>query len=69
MKTEGYRHTSGFLWTALIILIGGCIVRYVLLLDRINTQAAYQASLTLLISIIAAGICLICAMASWWVKR
>lgn len=63
------RIISGLVWLALMILAIGGALAYLLYTDTADPNAEQVIVLLLAITITAAGICLICATADWWIKH
>jgi hypothetical protein len=60
---------GGLWWMAFTLAVIGGSVTFVLSLDRMNPSAHANAALGLTFTIIAVGICIICATSDWWMKR
>jgi len=62
-------HPFWLWWLALLTLLSGGVIAYMLSLDKINATAQTAMRLTIMASIVIAGIFIISACASWLVKR
>ncbi len=56
-------------WVALLILVTGGVVAYMLSLEQANPEIHSQIVLTIAVSIAGAGICLIIMTADWWMRH
>ena len=63
------RQPAWLCWLTLLILFFGGLMAYLLSLQEVNPDAQMQVNLTLAITIVAAGICLICVTADWWMRH
>ena len=61
--------TTGLWWLALCIAAVGGTVSILLWLDRLNASHRYLAALTLTVTVVGIGICIISATAGWWMRR
>lgn len=68
-----YRHpalTAWLWWTALLVLLTGGAIAYLLRLDPMsNPEALSQSNLILAFTGVTAGICVIAATSKWWLSR
>ncbi len=69
MKTIPPRPTSGLWWAAFFIAVIGGSLAYVFSLDKTDPALRSNMSMVLLFTIIAVGVCVICATANWWLRR
>ncbi len=63
------RQPAWLCWLTFLILFFGGLMAYLLSLQEVNPDAQMQVNLTLAITIVAAGICLICVTADWWMRH
>jgi len=56
-------------WLALLILAAGGATIYMLSKQEITSNLQSQINLTAAITIVAAGICIICVTANWWMRH
>lgn len=63
------RNPTWLWWLAFFILFFGGLIAYMLSLQSDNLRVHDQVTLTLAITIVAAGICIICATADWWMQH
>ena len=56
-------------WLAVLILIVGGYIAYVLSQQEFNPDAHQQMVVTLAVTAVAAGICLISLTADWWMRH
>jgi uncharacterized membrane protein len=56
-------------WLALLIALGGGGIAYMLSLQEGNPEVHNQIFLTLAITVVGAGICLICLSADFWMRH
>lgn len=68
-KVMSKRQPTWLWWWAFFILFFGGLIAYMLSLQEAVPGAQSQVHLTLAISIVAAGICIICATADWWMRH
>ena len=61
--------TAWLWWTALLVLVTGGAIYYILRLDTMNTEAMAQGNLVLAFTGVVAGICVIAATSKWWLSR
>ncbi len=67
---KGQPHpTAGLWWMAALISLAGGAIAFLISLDKMHTNYRYTMALTLTVTVIAAGLCVISATASWWLKR
>lgn len=69
MKAPGLHPTAGLVWTAFTIAIVGGAITYALSLDRLTPGSRTHMAVSLMITVLATGLCLISATANWWLKR
>ncbi|MFH0952762.1 MAG: hypothetical protein V1873_00365 [Verrucomicrobiota bacterium] len=65
----GWHPTAGLWWAAFLILLVGGGIAYVFSLDETSPAARTSMATTLMVTIIAAGIFVICATSNWWMRR
>ncbi len=63
------RNPTWLWWLAFFILFAGGLITYLLYQHTGGTTIPEQANLVLAITIVAAGICIICATADWWIQH
>ena len=68
-QTLGTHPAGGLWWAALLIAVIGGSITYVLSLDRLNPGTRHDWTLSLMITILAVGVCIISATSGWWMKR
>lgn len=70
MKEPKSPDSTAWLWRlALLILLIGGGVSYMLSRTGQDTNSRTLFSVSMAVTIIGAGICVICATANWWMKR
>lgn len=67
--TYHVRHTAWLWWTALLIMVIGGGITYLLSLQKMTPFAQSHTSMALMITVIGSGLCVILATADWWLKR
>jgi hypothetical protein len=69
LKGPGLHPAAGLWWTAILVAVIGGAITYALSLDRFTPGFRVRMSVSLMITILGAGICVIAATANWWLKR
>ncbi len=69
MDKENSFVSRGWLWTTLLVAISGGLTTFYISLDKSDPTTPSSVALALTITIIATGLCLICATANWWLHR
>ncbi len=60
---------GGLWWIAFALALVGGTITYVLSLDKMNPIARSNAAMGLTFTVVAVGICIICATSDWWMRR
>jgi len=61
--------TAGLWWFALLILLAGGLVIYLLSLDPLAHGTRAHIAITAMFTIIGAGLCVIGATSQWWLRH
>jgi len=72
MKKNPYpkvRENAGLIWATFFILLFGGVLTYIFSLDKVDPSNRMAMHVTILATVISAGICLISASARWWLFR
>jgi hypothetical protein len=56
-------------WLGLLLLVVGSWITFIFYHQRIDPEARIAMSISLMLTVISVGICVICATADWWIKR
>jgi hypothetical protein len=67
--TLGFHPAGGLWWIAFALSLVGGSITYMLSLDRTSPASHANAGLSLTITVVAVGICIICATSDWWMRR
>ena len=69
MEKEPIPVSKGWLWITLIVAITGGLTTFFISLDKTDPMTTSKVATWLTITMIGAGISLICATANWWIHR
>jgi hypothetical protein len=60
---------AGLWWAAVVTLLIGLSLSYVIHLRGLSPNASQYARLVLAVTITLVGVCVICATSGWWLRR
>ncbi len=70
MKLPGTPQSTGWLWRlGLLIFVAGGLVTYLIYQHGPQADQRADVGLSICITVLLGGMCLICASAHWWLKR
>ena len=61
--------TAGLWWAAVVILIIGGLVVYLLSLDPLARNVQTHIGMTMVITVVGSGLCVIGATSQWWMRH
>jgi hypothetical protein len=64
-----HQNTAWLWWLGLFLLVVGGSITYLLFKQRPDPEVQTFRSISLAITCIGVGLCVICATANWWLKR
>lgn len=69
MRRPLFIGASSLWWWAIFAALTGGTITFLFSLDRLNPDARVGMAISLVVTILVTGMCIICATANWWMHR